>query len=455
MFSKKKTFARWKTEINAWNDVVKATKSIAEEAIGQVVALSMPDSADEGDLRGKVMDALGDTLKGAGGFKILLDWLESHLGTDSTSDTIDKIRSFMKHARAEDQSVKDYVSGFDAKYNAAVKSGLDKLPECYLMWLVVENAEVSDTNHKLIMANIDLEAKETLYKQAKASLIKFMDGPCARKKEKEEGMRVRNDALFSKIPQGWQPRQPYRPRFPIGQGGAGGFRAGGAGAFAGAPGGAQGGGFRPRTQITMPRNPVVRGKQNLCDLCGSWSHYKRDCPSNPNAAMYGQVDGEEYAEGVYHQDEEFEYVSEKAEVIHEEVDKGEDQRTDYVSSMIASLKTVSHTNIVETLYTSYHILKAEVEERAKHLGEVVLDTGCIESVTGDVWANDMLMSLHPNTREKVKVEASSRRFKFGGGQTRDSMGLSTSHVPWRESTPSSRWMLSSSMIFLVFYQRRA
>ena len=427
MFSKKKTFARWKTEINAWNDVVKATKSIAEEAIGQVVALSMPDSADEGDLRGKVMDALGDTLKGAGGFKILLDWLESHLGTDSTSDTIDKIRSFMKHARAEDQSVKDYVSGFDAKYNAAVKSGLDKLPECYLMWLVVENAEVSDTNHKLIMANIDLEAKETLYKQAKASLIKFMDGPCARKKEKEEGMRVRNDALFSKIPQGWQPRQPYRPRFPIGQGGAGGFRAGGAGAFAGAPGGAQGGGFRPRTQITMPRNPVVRGKQNLCDLCGSWSHYKRDCPSNPNAAMYGQVDGEEYAEGVYHQDEEFEYVSEKAEVIHEEVDKGEDQKTDYVSSMIASLKTVSHTNIVETLYTSYHILKAEVEERAKHLGEVVLDTGCIESVTGDVWANDMLMSLHPNTREKVKVEASSRRFKFGGGQTRDSMG--TFHIP--------------------------
>ena len=429
VFSKRKTFARWKTEINAWNDVVIATASIAKGAIGQVVALSMPDSPEEGDIRGKVMDALGDTLKGDGGFKILVDWLESHLGTDSTSDTIDKIRSFMKYAREEGQTVKEYISGFDAKYNAAVKSGLDKLPECYLMWLVVENAEVSDTNHKLIMANIDLEGKDTLYKQAKASLIKFMDGPCSRNKEKEDGMRVRSEAMFAK---GWQPKQPYRPRFPVsgagGPGGAGGFRAGGAGAFAGVPGGAQGG-FRPRTQITMPRNPVnaKTGKQNVCDVCGSWSHYKRDCPYNPNKTMYGQMDGEDISEGVYHVDEEFEYVSERAEFASEEVEQVEEQKTDYVSTMIASLKTVSHTDIVETLYTSYHILKADVEDRAKHLGEVVLDTGCIESVTGNVWANEMIESLHPNTRERVKVEASKRRFKFGGGQTRESLG--TFHIP--------------------------
>ena len=91
VYSKTKDFERWKTEVNAWNDVVIATNSIDKKAIGQVLALSLPDADEEGDLRGKVMDAMGDTLKGEGGFAALIKWLEDHLGQDKISKTVDKI----------------------------------------------------------------------------------------------------------------------------------------------------------------------------------------------------------------------------------------------------------------------------------------------------------------------------------------------------------------------------
>ena len=83
----------------------------------------------------------------------------------------------MKYIRSPDQSVKDYISGFDAKYNAAIKSGLAALAQPYLMWLVVENGQVSDLEHKVIMAGIDLSKETTLYTQAKASMMKYMEGP--------------------------------------------------------------------------------------------------------------------------------------------------------------------------------------------------------------------------------------------------------------------------------------
>ena len=441
MFSKSKDFDRWKTEIEAWKDVVTATNTIHKDAIGQVLALSLPDSDEEGDLRGKVMDAIGATLKGEGGYAALVKWLEDHLGQDKISKTVDKIRTFMKYVRTQDQSVKEYIAGFDAKYNAAVKSGLAALAQPYLMWLVVENGQVSDMEHKVIMSGIDLTKEDTLYTQAKASMMKYLEGPGFRGGEKE-GLRVKNETLFAKTP--WVPKAPYRPRFPMGAGG--GYRPGGAGALAG---GYQGGppGFRPRTPVHVPRNPVKNGKQTLCDVCGSWTHFKRECPLNPRAAMiaagYGEED--EYSGEAYVKDEDFAYISENPEYITDEADNsghaeatgGEEPHQDFVANFVANLAPLSNTDL-QTLYTTYDVLytcdvlstcvlQAGVSPKPKHPGEVVLDTGCIESVSSDVWVNGFIRTLHPNTRERIKVEHSRKRFRFGGGQTRDSMG--TFHIP--------------------------
>ena len=62
--------------------MVKANTTIVEDTIGQVVALnSLPNTKAEGDIKGKVIDALGDDLRGKDGLKKLLKWMDEHMGS--------------------------------------------------------------------------------------------------------------------------------------------------------------------------------------------------------------------------------------------------------------------------------------------------------------------------------------------------------------------------------------
>ena len=65
VFSLKKPYHRWKTEVEAWKTVVTINKYVEEATVGQVLALSLPCTDEEGDIRGKVMDAVGKNLANA------------------------------------------------------------------------------------------------------------------------------------------------------------------------------------------------------------------------------------------------------------------------------------------------------------------------------------------------------------------------------------------------------
>ena len=105
-FSKNKDYSRWKSQVNAWKDVVITNDYVKKATVGQVLALSLPDSAEENDIQGKLHDALGKKIGTEGGFDEIIKWLDEHLGRDEVSDTIDKIRDFMEYRRKDGQSVK-------------------------------------------------------------------------------------------------------------------------------------------------------------------------------------------------------------------------------------------------------------------------------------------------------------------------------------------------------------
>ena len=121
-FSKNKDYSRWKSQVNAWKDVVITNDYVKKATVGQVLALSLPDSAEENDIQGKLHDALGKKIGTEGGFDEIIKWLDEHMGRDEVSDTIDKIRDFMEYRRKDGQSVKEYLAGFDAKYQCAKRS---------------------------------------------------------------------------------------------------------------------------------------------------------------------------------------------------------------------------------------------------------------------------------------------------------------------------------------------
>ena len=446
-FSQHQSYTRWKNQVEAWKEVAVANKFVSEDTVGQVLALSLPDSAEEGDIRGKVMDAIkAADLKGANGYTNLIKWMDDHMGRDDTTNTIDKIRDFMKYKRRDDQGVNDYIAGFDAKYHAAVNSGLDALPQAYLMWLIIENVEVSEQESKLIMSGVDLAKKTTLYTQAKESVIKYLAGPGS-KMEHNSGIKLKNDTLFAKAG-GWNKPKQYVPRYPMPQGGGGGGQRSGAGAGGGSGAGAYGG-ARPKTEVSIPMNPMKNGKRTLCDICGTWTHFKRDCPFNPRPAMYGDIPEGQEEGAPFHEDSEFAYVAQPTQPEMPEQPKhpmeyypadyqvadthinsiSVEKKVDHVASMLAELSTNSNTKldtfIVEVLITD--MMNTLLVKDFNHPGQVVLDTGCIETVAATEWLNNFIQYLHPATRKLIKVEKSKRVFRFGGGEKRQSIG--TFHIP--------------------------
>ena len=65
--------------------------------------LSLPDSGKHGDLKGKVMDGCDNGREN--GLKNVKAFLKLHIGQDSVSEVVDKIRTFMGATRKPDQTV--------------------------------------------------------------------------------------------------------------------------------------------------------------------------------------------------------------------------------------------------------------------------------------------------------------------------------------------------------------
>ena len=62
-FLTKRSYKRNKAELIAWTSVT----SVKKESWARVIALNMPDSVEEGDIRGKIIESLGEELAGEEG----------------------------------------------------------------------------------------------------------------------------------------------------------------------------------------------------------------------------------------------------------------------------------------------------------------------------------------------------------------------------------------------------
>ena len=151
-FSVKRSYERYRAELTAWTCVKKSSWA-------RIIALNMPDSAEEGDIRGKIFESLGDDLAGETGFEKLLEWLDKHFQQDKDIVMIDRIKQFMKFVKTSDMTITEFLAGFDTAYNTAIKKGLEKLPQPYLMFMIIENAGLSDQETKFILSDVDKSKK--------------------------------------------------------------------------------------------------------------------------------------------------------------------------------------------------------------------------------------------------------------------------------------------------------
>ena len=96
-FSNKRSYELYRAELTAWTEVT----SLKKASWARIITLNMPDSTDEGDIRGKIFESLGDELAGETGCEKLLEWLDKHFKQDQDIIMIDRIKQFMKFTRKQ------------------------------------------------------------------------------------------------------------------------------------------------------------------------------------------------------------------------------------------------------------------------------------------------------------------------------------------------------------------
>ena len=134
--------------------------------------LSLPDSGKHGDLKGKVMD--GCNYGGQNGLENVKAFLNLHIGQDSVSEVVDKIKTFMGVTRKPEQTVREYVSNFESSYSLAKsKAKMAGLPPLFLKWVLTENANISEQDKKLVLFGVDLDKPEEIYESTKKALLKY------------------------------------------------------------------------------------------------------------------------------------------------------------------------------------------------------------------------------------------------------------------------------------------
>ena len=161
-FNTERSYEGYENEVDAWSSIT----SVAKTKQGTILVLSLPESGKHGNIKGKVMDRC--TYAGEDGLKNVKAFLKSHLGQDSVSEVVDKIRTFMGTTRKPDQTLREYVSNFGRSYSLATsKANMAELPPVFLMWVLIESADISGHDKKLVLSGVNLDKSTEIYEATK------------------------------------------------------------------------------------------------------------------------------------------------------------------------------------------------------------------------------------------------------------------------------------------------
>ena len=163
-----KTCEQYRIELTAWREVTDLDKSKQSIAI----ALSFPEQ-DEHKLCEKVFSELSiNDLETESGFDILLDFPDRILQKDDISDSWEKFNDFDEYCKEPSQSISDFISTFDQKFNKILQKQM-KLPSEILAFKLLKQAKLTNEERLLVLTGMDYNNRDQLYDQAKKSLRKF------------------------------------------------------------------------------------------------------------------------------------------------------------------------------------------------------------------------------------------------------------------------------------------
>ena len=163
-----KSYEQYRVELDAWESIT----DVAKEKQAVTVAFSLPED-HESRIREKVFTELKlEDLNKTDGLKSLTTFLDSKLKADDISDSWCKYNDFDECVRGSGQSINEFITIFDEKYQKIVKKGIT-LPSEIIAFMMLKRSHISKDERLLVLTGMDYTKKTELYDKARKSLQKF------------------------------------------------------------------------------------------------------------------------------------------------------------------------------------------------------------------------------------------------------------------------------------------
>ena len=148
------SYEEWKNEVEFWA----AMSGIKDEDQGPIIMMNLPQDSKFGNgIRSSLMGnfKIGD-VKVVDGLKKVMTFLDGLLGKSSVTRTLEAWENFMKFERKSDQSIVDFVTGYETVVRRLKEVG-QSLDESSKAFIMLNKANISFGEKSLIMSQIKLE----------------------------------------------------------------------------------------------------------------------------------------------------------------------------------------------------------------------------------------------------------------------------------------------------------
>ena len=357
-----KSYEAFKRELKAWA----AVTELAKGKQGNYVVLSLPNKSKFGnDIRERALETITEEdLSKEDGLATLIRFLDQELGKNAVDDVIEKWDDFDSLRKSESQSLEDFISEFESTYNR-IKAKGSTLPEEILAYMLMKRAGLTHIEKMLVLSRVDIEKKETLFKDVKSNMKNIL-GKRLQNKDKEGDIRL-EPAFLAQNEEVLAAHGYYRQR---------------SGTYPTKGKQSKGNGFKKHDKFNKDKtqknvNPNGSdGKVMLCRSCGSYRHLIANCPDS--------------------------YENQKK------------RGTAFVTEEITSEESENEPDDIDrfVLFTS------DSDELSRFTSEAInaaaLDTCCTTSVAGENWLSIYLESLPQDYKSKVKGPLKGEKwFQFG------------------------------------------
>ena len=134
-------YEQWKQAVELWKTVTDIDKSKQ----GAALALSI-----DGKAREIALNLDRTKLNSEGGVEYLVKELDAIFEKDKTDKTYETYELFDKYRKNDEISMIDYINKFEQNYNKCKKYSIE-LPDAVLAYKILDGANLSDTERKLVL----------------------------------------------------------------------------------------------------------------------------------------------------------------------------------------------------------------------------------------------------------------------------------------------------------------